>query len=142
MQSLIKTDVVDFSRQGCDDVLCSVQQYLSNFQSDLGAISMEIEKLQTRSTTLNIRLGNRQAVEVILGPAVEQFTISPGTIRKIAEGTMDEEWIVAMVDVQNRVEFVEAATTGEEHVRALDDLKPLYTDMINKVCLINCGRRS
>ena len=101
---------------------------------------MEIEKLQTRSTTLNMRLNNRQAVEVLLGPAVERFGISPGTIRKVAEGTMDEEWIVAMVDVQNRVEFVETAVTGEGHVRALDDLKPLYTDVINKVCSIHCGR--
>jgi len=46
--------------QACDEVLKTVESYLSSFQTDLGLVSAEIETLQTRSQALNRRLENRK----------------------------------------------------------------------------------
>src|SRR5271155_2398051 len=61
----------------CDNVLKSVETYLTNFQVELGAVSAEIESLQNRSMELNAQLEKRREVEKILGPAVEELSLSP-----------------------------------------------------------------
>src|SRR3954469_12759153 len=58
----------------CDEVLKSVETYLTNFQTDLAAVSAEIESLQNRSIALNTKLQNRKVVEKLLGPAVEDIS--------------------------------------------------------------------
>ena len=65
----------------CDEVLKSVETYLTNFQSDLEAVSAEIESLQNRSIALNTKLENRKTVEKLLGPAVEDISLSPAVVR-------------------------------------------------------------
>ncbi|KAL9114528.1 MAG: hypothetical protein Q9227_001609 [Pyrenula ochraceoflavens] len=113
----------------CDDVLQSVETNLSNFQAELGAVSAEIENLQSRSIQLNARLENRRNVEKLLGPAVEEISISPGTVRTISEGPIDEDWVRALCELEIRSNTLEKKGAKEHEVRALEDLKPLLDDL-------------
>lgn len=117
---------------GCDNVLCSVEQYLSSFQTDLATVSAEIEKLQTRSTALNQRLRNRQAVEDLLAPAVDQVSIPPALVRKICEDAVDGEWVLALAELERRSEAVERSSQSDRQPRALADVKPILSDLTDK----------
>jgi len=119
--------------QACDDVLKSVEVSLSNFQKDLGNVSAEIETLQSRSTALNTRLENRKVVEKILGPAVEDISIAPTVVKKIAEGAIDHDWVKALDILEKRSRAIESKSKGSEKVLAIGDVKPLLEDLQNLV---------
>lgn len=121
------------SISGCDDVSKSVETYLSDFQTELGAVSAEIETLQTRSVQLNAMLENRRNVEQLLGPAVEEISISPRTIRLIADGPIDENWVRALNEIDTRTSSIEAKVASASSTKAIDDVLPLLTDVRNKV---------
>ncbi|KAJ4289007.1 Vacuolar protein sorting-associated protein 52 [Kalmusia sp. IMI 367209] len=116
----------------CDEVLKSVETYLTNFQADLGAVSAEIESLQDRSVALNTKLENRKVVEKILGPAVEDISISPAVVRKIAEGPVDEGFLRALSDLEKRSKTVASKSSSQTDLKALSDIKPLLTDLTNR----------
>lgn len=113
----------------CDDVLKSVEAYLTSFQTELGQVSAEIESLQSRSVQLNAKLENRRKVEKLLGPAVEEISISPTTVRTIAEGPVDENFVRALNEVEARSAALEAKSSGTEPAKALQDVKPLLDDL-------------
>ncbi|OAX77715.1 hypothetical protein ACJ72_07983, partial [Emergomyces africanus] len=114
---------------GCDDVLKSVESYLSRFQTDLGVVSAEIESLQSRSALLNSQLENRRNLERLLGPAVEEVSISPKAVRLISEGPINQEWVKALNEVETRAANIEANTTTANNVKAIEDIKPLLSDL-------------
>ncbi|OCK83514.1 Sac2 family protein [Lepidopterella palustris CBS 459.81] len=116
----------------CDEVLKSVEMYLTNFQSDLGAVSAEIETLQSRSTTLNTKLENRKVVEKLLGPAVEDVSISPAVVRKISEGPIDDGFIRALADLEKWSKTINTKAKEQINVKALEDAKPMLEDLTNK----------
>lgn len=118
---------------------------MTRFQNDLGAVSAEIETLQARSTALGLRLENRRAVEAALGPIVEEITISPYVVKKISEGAIDEQWIVALNEVEKRSKTIEGKSKELGDVKGLVDLKPLLEQLIamvgsiirfNSVCIL------
>jgi hypothetical protein len=113
--------------------LQSVETYLTGFQSDLGAVSAEIETLQSRSTAMNTKLENRRVVEKLLGPAVEDLSFSPATVRKIADGPVDEAWIRALNDLESRSKAVEAKKKDQQKLKAMEDLAPILDNLINRV---------
>lgn len=115
-------------------MLKSVESYLSDFQTELGVVSAEIETLQSRSVQLNAKLENRRNVERLLGPAVEDISISPRTVRLIAEGPIDENWVRALNEVEARSASIDKSSTSS--VKAAQDMKPLLADLKNKVLLI------
>lgn len=119
---------------GCDDVSKSVETYLSDFQSELGAVSAEIETLQTRSVQLNAMLSNRRNVEQLLGPAVEEISISPKAVRLMMEGPIDDNWVRALHEIETRTARVEAKASSSSNSRSIDDVRPLLGDLKNKVC--------
>ena len=116
----------------CDEVLKSVETYLTNFQSDLGAVSAEIESLQNRSMALNTKLENRKVVEKLLGPAVEDLSISPAVVRKIAEGPVDEGFLRALAELEKRSKSIEGKGKERPDLKALTDIKPLIEDLTNR----------
>ena len=116
----------------CDEVLKSVETYLTNFQADLGAVSAEIESLQNRSITLNTKLENRRVVENLLGPAVEDISISPAVVKTIAEGPIDDKFVKAISELDKRSKTVEAKLKDQPDVKAFADIKPLLNDLSNK----------
>ena len=127
--SLNFTDVL----KACDDVLKSVETSLTNFQKDLGAVSAEIETLQSRSSAINTKLENRKAVEKLLGPAVEDVSISPNVVRKICEGPIDHAWIKALEELEKRSKIIDNKLSGPDKILAVSDLKPILDDLTNMV---------
>ncbi|KIW14465.1 hypothetical protein PV08_07249 [Exophiala spinifera] len=111
----------------CDDVLKTVEIYFTNFKAELGQVSAEIENLQARSIQLNAKLDNRRKVERLLGPAVEDVSLSPYTVRAIAEGPIDETFLKALNEVEARSAIVKEKKS--EQVKALQDLKPILDNL-------------
>lgn len=120
---------------GCDDVSKSVELYLNDFQRELGAVSAEIENLQARSVQLNAMLKNRRNVERLLGPAVEEISISPRVVRLIAEGPIDENWVRALNEIETRTASIETKLSAPSSTKAIEDVRPLLTDIKNKVSI-------
>ncbi|KAF5251542.1 hypothetical protein FANTH_3152 [Fusarium anthophilum] len=100
-----RTKLEDLHRsiEACDDVLNSVEINLANFRNDLAMVSADIESLQSRSTALNRRLENRKQVEKVLGPLVEELSLSPEVISKISEGHIDETWAKMLAELDRRI---------------------------------------
>lgn len=119
--------------QACDEVLRSVEVSLTSFQKDLGAVSAEIETLQSRSTALNTKLENRKIVEKLLGPAVEDISIAPAVIKIISEGPIDLSWTKALAELEKRSRTLESKMKGPETIAAIADVKPLLDDLTSKV---------
>ncbi|KAJ6044957.1 hypothetical protein N7460_006312 [Penicillium canescens] len=117
---------------GCDEVSKSVELYLNDFQTELGAVSAEIETLQSRSTQLNAMLENRRNVERLLGPAVEEISISPKAVRTIAEGPIDENWVRALNEIDTRTTNIESKASSANGFKAIEDVRPLLIDVKNK----------
>lgn len=116
----------------CDEVLASVETYLTSFQADLAAVAAEIETLQNRSATLNMKLDNRKVVEKVLGPEVEAFSIPPAAVRKITEGTIDDSWVRALEELEKRSKSIDAKLKEGKDIKAAQDVRPLVDDVSNK----------
>ena len=113
-----------------------MESYLTGFQTDLGAVSAEIETLQSRSTALNTKLENRRVVEKLLGPSVEDLSLSPAVVRTISEGPIDESWVKALGDLEKRTKLIESRQQDQQSLKALDDLKPLLENLNNRVSCV------
>ncbi|PBP26165.1 Vps52/Sac2 family protein [Diplocarpon rosae] len=131
-QDKAKFENLHQSIRACDDVLNSVEINLTSFQNDLAAVSAEIETLQARSTALSIRLENRKFVENGLGPIVEEISVSPAVVRKIAEGTIDEAWVRALAEVEKRSKAMDLKSRENRNIKSINDLKPLLGNLIDK----------
>ncbi|KAI9796009.1 MAG: hypothetical protein M1835_004784 [Candelina submexicana] len=129
-----KTKFEDLHRSilACDEVLRSVETYLTSFQTDLGVVSAEIETLQSRSTSLNTKLENRKTVEKLLGPAVEDISIAPAVVKKISDGPIDEQWLKALEELEKRSQAVETKAQAQRKFKAVEDIKPLLENLINR----------
>lgn len=106
---------------------------LTSFQKDLGLVSAEIETLQSRSAVMNTRLENRKTVEKLLGPAVEEISISPVVIRTISEEPIDEKWLKALSELDKKSDLINGKFKEPITIKAITDIKPLLDDLTNKV---------
>ena len=111
---------------------------MTNFQKDLGAVSAEIETLQARSTALNTKLENRKVVEKLLGPAVEEASIAPAAVKKIAEGPIDHAWVKALEELEKQSRAIDHKLKGPDKILAVTDVKPLLDDLTNLVIRPDC----
>jgi vacuolar protein sorting-associated protein 52 len=85
---------------------------------------------------MNTKLENRKVVEKLLGPSVEDLSLSPAVVRKISDGTVDEAWIRALAELEKRHNAVEIKK--KEHqtpLKAMEDLVPLLENLTNRVGL-------
>ncbi|KAI6368349.1 hypothetical protein MCOR25_004646 [Pyricularia grisea] len=126
-----KFEELSKSIRACDDVLSSVETNLTSFRNDLANVSADIESLQARSTALNVRLDNRKAVEKGLAPIVEEVSVSPVIVAKIAEGHIDEEWVQALKQVEKRA-LAHKNSANQGKSKALADLGPLLERLVLK----------
>ncbi|OAL72854.1 hypothetical protein A7D00_2627 [Trichophyton violaceum] len=117
---------------GCDELLKSVESYLTKFQAELGAISSKIESLQSRSFRLSSQLENRKNVERILGPAVEKISVSPRTVRSISDRPIDQEWVKALSELDTLSSTFNADTSTPENIKAIKDVRPLLKNLQEK----------
>lgn len=113
----------------CDTVLGTVETYLMSFQADLATVSAEIETLQNRSAALNHKLETRKHVETLLGPEVDALSLSPAVVRKITEGSIDESWIKALDELEQRSKAIEGRSKDATDVKALADLQPFINNL-------------
>lgn len=127
-----KFDDLHTSILACDEVLKSVESYLTSFQAELAAVSNEIESLQNRSTSLNNKLQNRKQVEQVLGPEVEAFIIDPNVVRKITEGIVDDHWLRCLHELEKRSKMIDAKIKEGKDIKAAQDVQPLLQDTSNK----------
>ena len=116
----------------CDEVLKSVETYLTSFQADLANVSTEIETLQNRSTALNNKLQNRREVEKVLGPEAETLAISPAVVRKITTGAVDEGWIKALDELDRRSKSIDAKLKEGKDIKAAQDVRPFIDEVFTK----------
>ncbi|KAI0014248.1 Vps52-domain-containing protein [Xylariaceae sp. FL0662B] len=131
-QDRAKFEDLHRSIQACDGVLSSVETNLTSFRNDLVMVSADIETLQARSTALNVRLENRKAVEKGLGPVVEEISVSPLVVSKIADGHIDEAWVKVLLEVDKRATAYKKGTSSSERSRGLQDLGPLLEKLVLK----------
>ncbi|KAI1348710.1 Vps52-domain-containing protein [Xylaria sp. FL0043] len=120
------------SIQACDEILASVETNLASFRNDLASVSADIETLQARSAALNVRLENRKAVEKELAPAVEEISVSPIVVAKIADGHVDEAWVKALNEIDKRHTAYKKGDAGSEQNKGLQDLGPLLEKLVQK----------
>ncbi|KAI0404585.1 Vps52-domain-containing protein [Xylaria palmicola] len=120
------------SIQACHEILASVETNLASFRNDLATVSADIETLQARSAALNIRLENRKAVEKGLAPAVEEISVSPIVVAKIADGHVDEAWVKALSEIDKKDTAYKRDTSSSEHHKGLQDLGPLLEKLVQK----------
>ncbi|KAI1400775.1 Vps52-domain-containing protein [Hypoxylon fuscum] len=120
------------SIRACDEVLSSVETNLTSFRNDLATVSADIETLQARSTTLNVRLGNRKAVEKGLGPVVDELSVSPTVVSKITEGHIDEAWVKVVAEIDRRAIAYKKNTSSTQGNKGLQDLGPLLEKLVLK----------
>ncbi|EFX05919.1 garp complex subunit [Grosmannia clavigera kw1407] len=120
------------SIRACDEVLNSVETNLTNFRNDLVLVSADIENLQARSTALNIRLENRKTVEKGLAAAVEDLSVPPALVNRIAEGNIDEQWVQSLKEVDRRAAVLRSGSEQQKQGKAVQDLLPLIDKLILK----------
>lgn len=120
----LHTSITDIDR-----TLESIETYLTNFKAELGQVSAEIETLQARSVNLNAQLDNRRKVEKLLGPAVEDVSLSPHTVRAIAEGPIDETFARSLTEIEARSLTVSNKNVENGHTKAADDVTPLLQEL-------------
>lgn len=119
------------SIKACDEVLNSVESYLSAFQTDLGTVSGEIESLQNRSMSLTRQLDNRKAVEKLLGPFVDDIVIPPNDVRRLVEGDVNDTWVKALHETDRRIKAIEAQ--DPEKIKAVQEVQPELEKIKHKV---------
>ncbi|KAI0152179.1 Vps52-domain-containing protein [Hypoxylon sp. NC0597] len=129
-----KTKFEDLHRsiRACDEVLSSVETNLTSFRNDLATVSADIETLQARSTALNVRLENRKAVEKGLGPVVEEISVSPAIVSKIADDHIDESWVKVVAEIDKRATAHKKSTSNAQGSKGLQDLGPLLEKLVLK----------
>ncbi|TGJ87424.1 hypothetical protein E0Z10_g1391 [Xylaria hypoxylon] len=120
------------SIQACDQILASVETNLASFRNDLASVSADIETLQARSAALNVRLENRKAVEKELAPAVEEISVSPIVVAKIADGHVDEAWVKALNEIDKRDAAYKKGGSSSKQSKGLQDLGPLLEKLVQK----------
>ncbi|KAK7423761.1 Vacuolar protein sorting-associated protein 52 [Neonectria magnoliae] len=126
-----KLELLHRSISACDDVLNSVEINLTSFRNDLATVSSDIESLQARSTALSRRLENRKEVEKALGPMVEELSLPPEVISKIAEGHIDDTWTKTLAELDRRATSFKKKS-GAQQNNASKDLGPLLEKLTLK----------
>ncbi|KAF9343251.1 Vacuolar protein sorting-associated protein 52, partial [Mortierella sp. AD094] len=121
--------------KSCDEILETMENLLSIFQTDLGNISTEIQTLQTKSVSMSIQLKNRMAVENHLNNLLEGILITPQLIRKIYDGEVDETWLAALAELNSKM--YNAKARQGRHIRALKEVGPELERLRIKASLLD-----
>lgn len=70
-------------------------------------------------------------MEKLLGPVVEDIALAPHVVRKIAEGEVNDSWVKALQEAEQKIKSV--AARDPENIRAIQDVKPELERITNKV---------
>ena len=79
-------------------------------------------------------------METLLGPAVEDISISPAVVKKLSDGVIDEGWVKALNDIERRYKVVEARSKVNNKIKAVQDAQPILQSLIEKVRILSYMR--
>jgi len=113
--------------KSCDGILATMQSMLNKFQGELGDISQEIQDLQDRSVSMNIKLKNREAAEERLSSVLQHLVITPELQRAIMEGEVGPDYGKWLMQLHTKLEFVERREIRES--KAAQEVRPLLERM-------------
>lgn len=82
---------------------------------------------------MNSKLENRQNVERLLGPVVEQITFAPALVRKLNEGSIDDHYTKALEELNNRLKLIASDSEGTKIIRGFADLRPVLEQLSDRV---------
>ncbi|CAL8077798.1 unnamed protein product [Calicophoron daubneyi] len=140
IQKYIKVgpEVANLHRQikTCDTILERMEAILSNFHDDLGTISSEIQDLQKKSTVMNKRLQNRQAVRGELSQFLSDMAIPEQLIRHILlTPVTDQDFLEHLHELDHKINF--SLEQSMVDYRSFDDvsilLKKLKIKAVTKI---------
>ncbi|OBZ70084.1 Vacuolar protein sorting-associated protein 52 A [Grifola frondosa] len=100
------------------NLLDSLENFLSTFQKDLSAVSGQISNLQDRSKDIENRLKSRKKIEKPLSNLLADLCIPPPLASLILDTNVDESWIPAISDFENRLDTLKVRV----RVKAARDL--------------------
>ena len=138
--ALLETEaasIADYLREGasvaglhneiksCDSVLARMQDMLSTFQSNLGAISSEIKHLQDKSMSMRVKLKNRKAVHKDLDTHVKSIFVSPALIQTIHEAEIKEPYINSLIELDVKIKYLADLKREGQLSPAARDMAPL-----------------
>eukprot|EP01103_Thecamoeba_quadrilineata_P012297 TRINITY_DN3136_c0_g1_i1.p1 TRINITY_DN3136_c0_g1~~TRINITY_DN3136_c0_g1_i1.p1 ORF type:complete len:327 (+),score=51.38 TRINITY_DN3136_c0_g1_i1:29-1009(+) len=108
--------------ESCDSILETMQNLLTGFQSDLGNISEEIKYLQDQSTSLSIKIRNRQMVGNKLSTFIDRIILPPPLIRHICENEVNESFLEYLLALTKKMEF--SSEQRSKQVLSVLDVEP------------------
>eukprot|EP01096_Ripella_sp_DP13-Kostka_P013402 TRINITY_DN5815_c0_g1_i1.p2 TRINITY_DN5815_c0_g1~~TRINITY_DN5815_c0_g1_i1.p2 ORF type:complete len:720 (+),score=291.97 TRINITY_DN5815_c0_g1_i1:26-2161(+) len=106
----------------CDTVLERMENLLSGFMNDLGNISDEIRSLQDQSSSMSVKLQNRQKVSSQVTKFVQEITVSPDLVNQICNAPVDEKYMTYARTLQHKILLVQKQM--EQNVAACADMEP------------------
>ncbi|TGZ45844.1 hypothetical protein CRM22_011162 [Opisthorchis felineus] len=90
----------------CDAILQRMEAILANFHNDLGTISSEIQDLQLKSTLMNKRLQNRQAVRGHLSQFLSDMAIPEQLIKHMLfTPVTEQEFLENLHELDHKINF-------------------------------------
>jgi hypothetical protein len=98
----------------CDSILSEMQNFLTQFQTDLSGISTEIKHLQDESLAMNIKLRNRKVVESKLKSFLDCIVLPERMIRTLVEGNVDEEYMKHIVLLDEKIHYSDNTSTLQD----------------------------
>eukprot|EP01029_Cantina_marsupialis_P018538 TRINITY_DN426_c0_g1_i2.p1 TRINITY_DN426_c0_g1~~TRINITY_DN426_c0_g1_i2.p1 ORF type:complete len:664 (+),score=181.31 TRINITY_DN426_c0_g1_i2:127-2118(+) len=88
--------------------LDELKDILEEFQSDLVQISQQIQHIQTKSLTMNVRVKNREAVEVPLSKFLEKTMLDQEMIDGISSSQIDDAFMGHLDELGKKIRFIES----------------------------------
>ena len=87
------------------NILGSLEEMLTSFQTDLGSISGEIKALQDQSLSMSISLNNRKKLEQKLDNYLKQITVSPDLVQNICNKPVDEDYLSFVNELREKMRY-------------------------------------
>ena len=111
--------------QRCDGILSTMESMLTHFQSDLAAISSEIQFLQEKSYGMNIKLRNYKSAEKSLNAFIQSIYIPDDLCNLILEGELTEAWVEGIKELDKKLIYLDSHRHDASFALAVKDMAPI-----------------
>ena len=108
--------------RGCDDILRSMEELVSQFKGSIGEVSEEIAGMQEKSMVMSTKVENRQVAHVKLAKFIHTVYIAPEVVEKLNEGAVDDDYADAIAVLDRHLQFV--GQSDYAHAKAMEEVIP------------------
>lgn len=124
----------------CHEALHDVETLLDKYQKDLGAVSIQIKDLQSRSSKMHVQIQNRKTLQQSLGSFIDRMAVSPSLIHAIMEAAPESDsFLEALRHLDRKLRFIASDEQARTSV-AYRDVAPELERL--KVAAISRGREA